>query len=86
MITPDILKSVFENISTKEVQDIDNGNGDYVYLSVGSYGHVSAERMDYCEETSEQAEGDGDLFCDMDDFLRLYDECGASHVDIDKMI
>ena len=82
MITQDSLKFCFEDLTAKECKDIAYGEGDYVLFELHSFNagsYSQAERMHYDETIAEEAAASGQLFLDMDDFLRLYDEVSADN-------
>lgn len=82
MITRDNLKFCFESLNEEEVDVLMNDNGDFVLFELHVFnagGYATAVRMDYDEETEQEAHDNGQIFCDMDDFLRLYEESGANN-------
>jgi len=82
MITQDSLKFCFEDLTAKECKDIAYGDGDYLLFELHSTNagrYSTVQRMHYDETIAEKAGASGQLFLDMDDFLRLYDEVSANN-------
>lgn len=74
MITSNNIETVFDNISGKQLNEAMQSKSDYIALTVGGYGTVHLESVEYSEETEEEVQSCGGVFCDKDDFLRLYKE------------
>lgn len=80
MITPDNVKAVFEQISKEGLLYALDHESDYLLVELHIFNAgaiVSIEAMDYDEEKEQEAADNGNLFCDKDDFLRLWEESGA---------
>ena len=74
MITRDNLTSVLDALTEQEINDTMDASTDMVLLTVSGYGYVSlTPSFDY-EEDQEVAESTGGIWCDKDDFLRLFSE------------
>lgn len=74
MITKQNIETVFDLISEKQLNEAMQSKSDYIALSVGGYGSVFLESVEYSEETEAEIQSCGGVFCDKDDFLRLYKE------------
>ena len=74
MVTKDNLSSVLDMLTEQEINDTMDASTDMVLLTVSGYGYVSlTPSFDY-EEDQEVAESTGGIWCDKDDFLRLFSE------------
>lgn len=74
MITRENLSSVLDMLTEQEIKESMEAKTDMVLLTVSSYGCVSlTPSFDY-EEDQEEAESTGGIWCDKDDFLRLFSE------------
>ena len=74
MITRDNFSSVLDMLTEQEINDTMNARTDMVLLTVNGYGYVSlTPSFDY-EADQEEAEATGGIWCDKDDFLRLFSE------------
>jgi hypothetical protein len=74
MITKDNFSSVFDALTEQEINDTMYASTDMVLLTVSGYGCVSlTPSFDY-EADQEEAEATGGIWCDKDDFLRLFSE------------
>ena len=74
MITIDILSSVLDMLTEQEIKESMEAKTDMVLLTVSGYGYVSlTPSFDY-EADQEEAESTGGIWCDKDDFLRLFSE------------
>jgi hypothetical protein len=74
MITRDNLSSVFDALTEEEINDTMDARTDMVLLTVNGYGYVSlTPSFDY-EADQEEAEATGGIWCDKDEFLRLFSE------------
>jgi hypothetical protein len=74
MITKDNLSSVLDMLTEQEINDTMDARTDMVLLTVSGYGYVSlTPSFDY-EADQEEAEATGGIWCDKDDFLRLFSE------------
>lgn len=77
MITKDNIKYLIETIPTETIQEELNKPNDFILLqahifNVGGYGTI--ESMDYDEEVEQEAQANGNLFCDKDTFLQMCSE------------
>jgi hypothetical protein len=74
MITRDNLSSVLDMLTEQEINDTMDARTDMVLLTVSGYGYVSlTPSFDY-EANQEEAEATGGIWCDKDEFLRLFSE------------
>ena len=74
MITRDNFSSVLDMLTEQEINDTMNARTDMVLLTVNGYGYVSlTPSFDY-EADQEEAEATGGIWCDKDEFLRLFSE------------
>ncbi len=74
MITKDNFSSVFDALTEEEINETMYASTDMVLLTVNGYGYVSlTPSFDY-EADQEEAEATGGIWCDKDDFLRLFSE------------
>lgn len=74
MITRDNLTSVLDMLTEEEINDTMDARTDMVLLTVNGYGYVSlTPSFDY-EADQEEAESTGGIWCDKDEFLRLFSE------------
>jgi hypothetical protein len=74
MITRDNLTSVLDMLTEEEINDTMDARTDMVLLTVNGYGYVSlTPSFDY-EADQEEAEATGGIWCDKDEFLRLFSE------------
>jgi hypothetical protein len=74
MVTRDNLSSVLDMLTEQEINDTMDARTDMVLLTVSGYGYVSlTPSFDY-EEDQEEAEATGGIWCDKDEFLRLFSE------------
>jgi hypothetical protein len=74
MITRDNLSSVLDMLTEQEINDTMDARTDMVLLTVSGYGYVSlTPSFDY-EADQEEAEATGGIWCDKDEFLRLFSE------------
>jgi hypothetical protein len=74
MITKDNFSSVFDALTEEEINETMYASTDMVLLTVSGYGCVSlTPSFDY-EADQEEAEATGGIWCDKDDFLRLFSE------------
>jgi hypothetical protein len=74
MITKENLSSVLDMLTEQEINDTMDARTDMVLLTVSGYGYVSlTPSFDY-EADQEEAEATGGIWCDKDDFLRLFSE------------
>ena len=76
MITRDNLNSVLDMLTEKQINDAMNSKTDYVCLWANSYGYVYLDAIpsDCIEEGQQFSEDMGGVFCDKDEFLRLFSE------------
>jgi hypothetical protein len=76
MITKDNLKAVFDNLNKSQIEEAMNYDSDYVYFGVSSFGSYFVNKVpnDDLLEIQSDAEAEGNLVCDKDDFLRLFKE------------
>lgn len=89
MITADNVKFCFENLNEEEVKRTMDSSCDYVsfQLSIFNVGGVSScDPYDYDEELEQELTDNGNMFCDKDDFLRLYQESEAVNPHLEKYI
>ncbi len=74
MITRENLSSVLDMLTEEEINDTMDARTDMVLLTVNGYGYVSlTPSFDY-EADQEEAEATGGIWCDKDEFLRLFSE------------
>jgi len=79
MITHENLKEVLESLDRKTVQEELLKAEDWILLSICIFntGFVAnVESRDYEDEIAIEAGGNGDVFIDKDEFLRMSSECG----------
>jgi hypothetical protein len=79
MITRDNWAEIAEDLFKNRLEDIQNEldkQHDFMQVTLSGYGHIFIESMDYDEESEEEALSCGGMFCDKDDFLRLFSEVG----------
>lgn len=74
MITTKNIGLVFDYIKENQLNEEMQSNSDYIALNIDGYGNVFLESVDYSEEKEEEVQNLGGVFCDKDDFLRLYKE------------
>jgi hypothetical protein len=80
MITKDNIKELVQTISTDTLHDAINSPCDYILFwahtfNAGSFATIEA--MHYNEQTEQEANDNGQLFCDKDTFLQLLNETEA---------
>lgn len=88
MITRENLKECFEDITEEDVWILEQTQGDLIAMSLSIFnvgGVVTVERGDWNEETSQEQAESGQIYCDCDDFLMLYDESGAKNKFLDEI-
>jgi hypothetical protein len=77
MITQENIKYFIETISPETMQsELDKPN-DFILLQAHIFnvgGYATIESMDYDEEVDEDAQANGNLFCDKDTFLQMCEE------------
>jgi uncharacterized protein (DUF1015 family) len=81
MITRSILKFCFDSLTLEQVKELDKKE-DFLLFELHAFntGGVSTLKcMDWSEEAQEDAEDNGNLFIDKDDFLRLFEESGSTN-------
>jgi len=76
MITRDNLSSVLDMLTEEQINNAMDANCDHICMWLGSYGHVYLDPIhSNCIEVGMKcAEETGGVFCDKDDFLRLFSE------------
>lgn len=74
MVTRDNLSSVLDMLTEEQINDAMDAKTDYVLLRVDGYGNVSLTPSFDFDEAQEIVDSTGSLFCDKDDFLRLFSE------------
>ena len=77
MITTQNIQEFFDNLSEKQINEVMQCNKYFVLCEI-SCSNVciwyDVTSMDYDEETENDANDNGQLFCDKDTFLQLYKE------------
>ena len=74
MITRDNLSSVLDMLTEEQINNAMDARTDVLLLTVNGYGYVSlTPSFDY-EADQEEAEATGGIWCDKDEFLRLFSE------------
>jgi hypothetical protein len=88
MITSQNLKSYFNALTAKEINEAFSGFGDNVAAYFGSYGTPQLEEVIRSNETEmqEATESTGGFICDKDDFLRLFEESGSTNETLTELI
>lgn len=76
MITKDNLTEVFNMLTLEQIENVMEAKCDHVCLWLGSYGQIYLDPIhgNCIEEGEKCAEETGGIFCDKDDFLRLFAE------------
>jgi hypothetical protein len=77
MITKDNLKECFDMLTEDDVNKVMTSKKDYVIFELCSTNAMSAAYCtpaDYDEEEAQAIVDNGDVYCDKDDFLRLFEE------------
>lgn len=76
MITKDNLTEVFNMLTLEQIENVMEAKCDHVCLWLGSYGQIYLDPIhsNCIEEGQKCAEETGGIFCDKDDFLRLFAE------------
>lgn len=76
MITKDNLTEVFNMLTLEQIENVMEAKCDYVCLWLGSYGQIYLDPIhsNCIEQGQKCAEETGGIFCDKDDFLRLFAE------------
>jgi hypothetical protein len=77
MITKQNIEIIFDYITETQLNEAMQSKSDYIALSVDGYGNVYLKSVDYDEGMEEEMPHCGGLFCDKDDFLRLYKESSS---------
>lgn len=77
MITADNIKELLQTLRPEEIENCIREAGDYILLeahifNVGAFATI--ESHDYDEEIDENAQANGQLFCDKHSFRTLIDE------------
>lgn len=88
MITKDNLKECFNDITQDDVKQLEQIQGDFIAMTLSIFntgGVVNVERGDWDEDTAQEQAESGQIYCDCDDFLRLYDESGANNEFLDEI-
>lgn len=77
MITNQNIDKFFDNLSEKQINEVMKCNKDFVLCEI-SYSNICVwydiTSMEWDEETENEADENGQLFCDKDVFLKLYKE------------
>ena len=89
MITKENLKFCFESLNKEEVNTALNSDNDFLLFwlhtfNAGSY--ATLEAKEYSEEAEQEANDNGQLFIDKDQFLQLYEESEANNEFIQEHI
>lgn len=74
MITRQNITSVFNAITEQQITSAMQSLRPFFVLTLGGYGDVYLETTDYSEELEEEVQSNGGLFCDTEDFFRLFKE------------
>jgi hypothetical protein len=77
MITPDNLNDVLNSLQADNIKEVYDKYLEYILLEVFIYntGHkAQLTAHEYNEEVEQEANDNGQLFCDMDTFLQLVKE------------
>lgn len=76
MITKDNLSEVFNMLTLEQIENVMEAKCDHVCLWLGSYGQIYLDPIhsNCIEQGQKCAEETGGIFCDKDDFLRLFAE------------
>lgn len=81
MITKENLKECFDSLTESEINLAFNEEPyNYIEFWVHSFNagcYASISCCDYTEEKHEECISNGMIFCDKDDFLRLFEESGS---------
>lgn len=88
MITRDNLKECFESITLQDVKQLEQEQGDFIAMTLSVFnagGVVTVERGDWNEETNQEQAESGQIYCNCDEFLRLYEESGANNEFLDEI-
>jgi hypothetical protein len=77
MITKENIKHFIESIPTETMQSEIDKPHDFILLQAHIFnvgGYATIESLDYNEEVNENAQANGNLFCDKDAFLRMCED------------
>lgn len=88
MITTDNLRECFNLITEEDVKELENASGDYIAITLNVFntgGIVILDRGDYNQDIEAEQASCGQLYCDCDDFLRLYNESGSQNDFLDEV-
>ena len=75
MITKDNVKEVMDAITKKDIDTVIDAGEDFILLELHIFntgGSVSITCLPYSEEVEQEANDNGQLFCDFDTFLQLF--------------
>jgi hypothetical protein len=77
MTTKDNLKYCFDNLDQDDIREAMESNKDYVVFELHSFNtgsYPSLEGVKYSAEMQIETHDKGNIYCDKDDFLRLFKE------------
>ncbi len=74
MITRDNLTSVLNSLTEKQINEAMESNTDMILLTLNGYGYASLTPSFNYEEDKEEAQSTGGIWCDKDEFIRLFSE------------
>jgi len=82
MITSSNFASFVQTLEPETLKQIASGIFEKDFIAFEAHifnvgGYATLENVDYCEEREKECHDNGNLFCDVDDFLRLCDETQA---------
>jgi len=82
MITAENFATFVQTLDKDVLDQIASGvfEKDYIALEAHSFnvgGYATFENVDYCKQRQKECHNNGDLFCDVAEFLRLCDETQA---------
>jgi hypothetical protein len=82
MVTAENFAYLVQTLDKEVLDQIASGvfEKDYIAFELhitNAGGYASFENVDYCKDKKEECEDNGNLFCDVDDFLLLCNETQA---------
>jgi len=85
MITRDNLEYILRDIDKDTLTKVMNGNKDFVKVESHVFnigGYTTIEECDYSEELEKEIQENGNLFCEKEGLLQLFDEVGIKYEEI----
>tara|TARA_R110000772_G_scaffold35637_4_gene85791 strand:+ start:15493 stop:15762 length:270 start_codon:yes stop_codon:yes gene_type:complete len=89
MITANSLKEFFDSLNKKEIKKAMDSAKDYILFeahifNAGGYATIKAKH--YSEKKERKATDNGNVFCDKDAFLQLFNESESENKHLKKYV